>query len=148
VSNGTAVVFCAGCGTPVPTLIPAHSGAGITSLATATGFHDTAEPTAAQDHARAIRLLVARTHHAGLAAARTALDAGRHDNRYTRLVLVPDAPGQLPKPLKDQIAVIGGPTPVTVLPWVEVWRWIPGNPAESFTKAFTALSTQLITDRP
>ncbi len=138
-------VFCGGCGYPIPVLISAHHGAGTTSLATATGFRDNEEAAAAAEHAHALRLLVSRTHHAGLEAARRALAKTR--GHYARLVLVPDAPGRLPKPLADQVSIIAGPIPTTQMPWIEAWRWAPGTITETFTKFAPTLAGQLAADQ-
>ncbi|MGW9159678.1 DUF6668 family protein [Microbacterium sp. NPDC055665] len=140
--------FCGGCGRPIPVLVPAHHGAGVTTIAEATGFRDTDEAPRAATHPQAVRLLVARTHHAGLEAARLALAETRTTGTYTRLLLVPDAPGRLPKPLSDQVTIIAGPTPTTPVPWVEAWRWAPGTSTETSVKFFTTLAGQLTTDRP
>lgn len=141
-------VFCGGCGRPVPVLVPAHHGAGVSALAAATGFRDTEESPHAATHPQALRLLVARTHHAGLEATRHALAGTRTTGAFARLLLVPDAPGKLPKPLADQVTVIAGPTPTTAVPWVEAWRWAPGTSTETSTKFFAALAGQLLADRP
>lgn len=139
--------FCGECASPIPVLIPAHSGSGASTLAAATGFRDGDESPHAIDHARALRLLVARTHHAGLEAARRELARRRNSNQVTRLLLVPDAPGKLPKPLADEVLVIAGPTPSSRIPWVEAWRWAPGASTETFTKFFPTLAAQLTADR-
>jgi hypothetical protein len=139
-------VFCGGCGSPIPVLIGAHSGAGVSALAGATGFVDQDESAHAAAHPRAVRLLVARTHHAGLDAARRSLGTSRDGGGYTRLLLVPDAPGALPKPLADQVAILGGATAITRMPWVEAWRWAPASTTETFARFLPTLTTQLITD--
>jgi len=141
-------VFCGGCGRPIPVLFPAHHGAGVSTLAAATGFRDSDESVRAAVHPQAMRLLVARTHHAGLEAARHALAENRTTGAYVRLLLVPDAPGKLPRPLADQVTIITGPAPTTTVPWVEAWRWAPGTRTETSTKFFTALAGQLVADRP
>jgi hypothetical protein len=76
---------------------------------------------------RAQVLLVARTHAAGLRAAQAAAGqwaAGVLPNvRLLGLVAVADAPGKLPKPLKDLLRLISGGVPrVWELPWVEALR--------------------------
>lgn len=145
-------VFCGGCGSPIPVLIAAHHGAGVSTLARATGFVDQDESAHAAGHHRAVRLLVARTHHAGLDTARRALGTSRDSSlstgSYTRLLLVPDAPGALPKPLADQVAILGGATPITRVPWVETWRWAPDTATDASVAFTTTLAGQLTADRP
>ncbi|WP_431031072.1 hypothetical protein [Plantibacter sp. RU18] len=139
--------FCGICATPILTLLGAHPGAGVSTLALATGFHDGHQGGPATTHPGAVRLLVGRTHVAGLGFVRDALSSGRL--ALTRVVLVPDAPGQLPKPLRDQISIISGVIPVTVTPWVESWRYAPGIEAtRPVTKFFTALHAALVEQLP
>jgi hypothetical protein len=78
-------------------------------------------------------LLVARTHAFGLCAAQAAARqwaAGVLPGvRLLGLVAVADAPGKLPKPLKDLLRLISGGVPqVWELPWVEALRL--GTPPE------------------
>ncbi|WP_433461845.1 DUF6668 family protein [Spirillospora sp. CA-128828] len=72
-------------------------------------------------------LLVARTHAHGLCAAQAAARqwaAGVLPNvRLLGMVVVADAPGKLPRPLKDLLRLISGGVPrVWELPWVEALR--------------------------
>lgn len=73
-------------------------------------------------------VLVARTHAYGLKAAQLALRqwAGGgvdHSTQLLGLVLVADAPGRLPRPLKDLAAHVSGGAPRTWhIGWVEEWR--------------------------
>lgn len=72
-------------------------------------------------------VLVARTHAAGLTAAASVLSqwaSGRLPaNRLHGLVLVPDAPGRLPKPLSDLALVVAGGAPRSwLLPWLDPLR--------------------------
>jgi hypothetical protein len=72
-------------------------------------------------------LLVARSHAAGLCAAQAAARqwaAGVLPHvRLLGLVVVADAPGKLPKPLRDLLRLISGGVPqVWELPWVEALR--------------------------
>ena len=74
-------------------------------------------------------VLVARTSLTGLTAARAALTqwaaGGTPPVRLLGLVLMPDAPGRLPKPLRDLAEVVAGGVrdrAVWHLPWVEEWR--------------------------
>lgn len=141
-------VFCGGCASPIPVLLPAHHGAGVSTLAMVTGFRDAEESENTIGHPRMLRLLVARTHRAGLEAARQAIAGFRDNGTDVRLLLVPDAPGKLPKPLADLVTILAGPTPVSRIPWVEAWRWAPGTPSETFTRFYPTLTAQLIADAP
>lgn len=74
-------------------------------------------------------VLVARTSLSGLLAAQTtATQWAAGDTppvRVLGLVLMPDAPGRLPKPLRDLAEVVAGgmrDRKVWQLPWVEEWR--------------------------
>lgn len=71
-------------------------------------------------------LLVARTNARGLRAAQLrAVEwaSGSVPVSVHGLVLIADAPGKLPKPLKEFAQVVSGAVPrVWRLPWVEAWR--------------------------
>lgn len=92
-------------------------------------------------------VLVARTHASGLLAAQDALTqwaaGGVHPAvRLVGLVLMADAPGHLPKPLRDLAKVVGGGAPRTwSLPWSEAIRL--GGPAHMFGRPFTRLASDL-----
>lgn len=107
--------------------IGAHGGAGETTLA------NLLPNSAAADHrwpaceTPAAVVLVARTSASGLLAARTAAQqwASKTSPRVhlLGLVLSPDAPGRLPKPLRELAEHVAGGVPrVWHLPWVEAWR--------------------------
>jgi hypothetical protein len=113
-----------------------HGGAGETTLTTllpgsrATGHvwplpigHDEPPPRV---------ILVARTHASGLKAAQDALRdwaAGDLPVKLLGLVLIADAPGRLPKPLRDLAQLVAGGAPkVWRIPWHEPWR--RGEPIE------------------
>jgi hypothetical protein len=103
-----------------------HGGAGVSTLAAVYGGHDCgrdwpgpADPTSV--------LLVARTHAAGLAAARGTVEAFRRGEAPRGLdldavVLVADAPGRLPKPLAQRVKAIESVIDVYRVPWVPAWR--------------------------
>ncbi|TDC40928.1 hypothetical protein E1281_37890 [Actinomadura sp. KC345] len=93
-------------------------------------------------------LLVARSHAAGLVAAQAAARqwaAGVLPNvRLLGLVVVADAPGKLPKPLRDLLRLISGGVPRTwELPWVEALRL--GDPPDQakLPSAYTRLAQDL-----
>lgn len=95
-------------------------------------------------------VLVARTNYAGLLAAQRAAiewasNALGDGVRLAGLVLVADAPGRRPKPLRDLEQVIAGGVPhVWHLPWVDTWRLGPvsasGPLPKEFHELFAALS--------
>lgn len=111
-------------------LVGAHGGAGESTLA---GLD---EGWRASGHAwpslpsgdAAPCVVVARTHVRGLLATRAALTqwaaSGTGESaRLLGLVLVADAPGRLPAPLRDLAKVVAGGAPRTwEVPWVEAWR--------------------------
>lgn len=118
---------------PTSTLwfVGAHGGAGETSIA------DLVDGWQAADHAwpassdvghNCACVLVARTHAHGLRSAQAALrqwasgTLGDH-TRLLGLVLVADAPGKLPRPLRDLAAHVAGGAPRTwQFGWLEPWR--------------------------
>ena len=72
-------------------------------------------------------VLVARTNASGLAAAQRAATEWASGTvphiAVLGLVFVADAPGKLPKPLRDLRQVVSGGVPaVWHFPWVEAWR--------------------------
>jgi len=93
--------------------------------------------------------LVARTNWVGLTAAQRAATewasgALGDSIQLVGLVLVPDAPGRLPKPLRDLQQVIAGGVPqVWTLPWVDAWRLGPVDPSAPLSKEFRALLADL-----
>lgn len=109
--------------------VGAHGGAGESTLATllpGSAAAGRAWPLG-QGAERPTAVLVSRTHLAGLMAAqRAAVDwasGGVPDIQLLGLVLVPDAPGRLPRALRDFARVVAGGVPrVWQLPWVDEWR--------------------------
>ncbi len=93
-------------------------------------------------------VLAARTNVRGLLAARTALtqwaaSSAGESVRLLGLVLVADAPGKVPAPIRDLAKVVGGGAPrVWHVPWVEAWRL--GDPVTERTpRAVSKLVSQL-----
>lgn len=81
-------------------------------------------------------VLVARSHAAGLQAAQKAITqwaAGAVPlTELLGLVILADAPGRLPRPLRDLAHLVAGGAPRTWhLPWVESWR--QGEPVDLHT---------------
>ena len=97
-------------------------------------------------------VLVARTHARGLRAvqlAATEWASGVVAVRLEGLVLLADAPGRLPKPLKELGDLVAGGVPmVWRVPWVEAWR--RGEPVSGATtpNGATRLLEQLRTPSP
>ena len=108
----------------------AHGGAGETTLEELLPHSRAADhqwPLVREDALRpALVVLVARTSMRGLRAAQAAATewaAGNVAVELSGLVLIADAPGRLPKPLRDFAAVVGGGVPtVWRVPWIESWR--------------------------
>lgn len=71
-------------------------------------------------------VLVARTHHTGLTATQNAIRewaSGSVPIELAGLVLVADAPGRLPKPLRALASLVaGGVSEVWNVPWIDAWR--------------------------
>lgn len=71
-------------------------------------------------------VVVARTNAGGLRAAQRVVAewaSGEVPVDLIGLVLVADAPGRLPRPLKDFVQLLAGGVPaVWHIPWVEAWR--------------------------
>ena len=105
-----------------------HGGAGESTLAALVPSWPAADhgwPRSPQGQARVV--LVARTNERGLRAAQAAATqwaAGLVPHvEVVGLVLMADAPGRLPRPLRDLAQVVGGGVPrVWTVPWVEALR--------------------------
>jgi hypothetical protein len=111
-------------------VVGAHGGSGESTMA------DLDENWQAAGHAwpelpsgaPAACVVVARTNVRGLLAARSALTQWAASGAgksvcLLGLVLVADAPGKLPVPIRDLATVVGGGAPrVWEVPWVEAWR--------------------------
>jgi hypothetical protein len=92
-------------------------------------------------------LLVARTHATGLMAASQALAsyyAKPHpEGPYLAgFVLVPDAPGRLPKPLRRRITILASASMVYRLPWVPAWRLCDTTPDKSLADSLRRFAEQ------
>lgn len=139
-------------------LVGAHGGAGESSIADLVDGWQAAEhawPAAADVGQSCPCVLVARTNAHGLRSAQAALRQwasgalGEH-TRLLGLVLVADAPGRLPRPLRDLAAHVAGGAPRTwQFGWLEPWRTgeqlgledLP-RPARQVLVDLTNLSTQ------
>lgn len=107
------------------------------------------------DNAQARVVLVARTHARGLTAAQTVARqwaAGYAGNvELLGLVAVADAPGRLPKALRDSLRFIAGGVPrLWRVPWVEGW-WMTershGSPTIKETAKLAADLTRLVAEK-
>ncbi len=123
-----AVLWCLG----------AHGGSGESTIAAlvdgwrAAGHAWPRVPTA--EPARVV--VTARSNVRGLRAAQAAATqwaAGLVPSvQLVGLVVISDAPGRLPRPLRDLAQVVGGGFPRTwTLPWLESWRLDELTPAAS-----------------
>lgn len=109
--------------------VGAHGGAGESSLAAlmpdwTAADHAWPRPPGETAH-RAV--LVTRSHMSGLRAAQAAATqwaAGLVPHvELLGLVIVADAPGRLPRPLREFAKLVGGGVPRTwYVPWSESWR--------------------------
>jgi hypothetical protein len=94
-------------------------------------------------------VLVARTNYAGLTAAQRAATEWASNAlgdaiQLAGLVLMPDAPGKRPRPLRDLEQVVAGGVPrVWTMPWVEAWRMAPTRPGDPAPKEFRSLFSDL-----
>ncbi len=133
--------------------VGAHGGAGETVLA---GLLPGARPA---QHAWPVVdpeletprvLLACRSHADGLRSAQHALTDWASPSagltvELLGLVVSADAPGQLPKPLRDFAAIVGGGAPrVWHLPWIPSWRFgqdlhEPPREVRSFIRTVTTL---------
>lgn len=118
-----------------PWWLGVHGGAGestLEQLLAGSRAADHAWPAARDDGPRERVVLVARTHAAGLQAAQRAAGewaSGQRPVELLGLVLIDDAPGRLPRPLRDLAELVAGGVPrLWRLAWVEAWRL--GEPVE------------------
>jgi hypothetical protein len=107
-----------------------HGGAGESKLASifqGSRPADHAWPHVVTSPLPAAVVLVARSNYDGLRAAQLAATQWASGlvpyANVLGLVLVADAPGRSPRPLRDLAHVVGGGVPRTwSLPWIEAWR--------------------------
>lgn len=128
-----------------------HGGAGASTLAAAVkgGGLDGGRYWPLPSHGSVNVVMVARTHAAGLRAAQYAARQWAEGAlpptvRLLGLAAVADAPGKLPKPLKQLLELISGGLPrLWLLPWVEALRL--GDPADQIElpPAYAAMAADL-----
>lgn len=136
--------------------VGAHGGAGETTLSTLLpgsrpAQHAWPTPLDGQAHHRVV--LTARTHMSGLLAAQLATtdwaSGAVPGVELLGLVLSADAPGRLPRQLRDFAAVVAGGAPrVWHLPWLEPWRLGQTAPPDSLSRPARQLLTDLRTLTP
>lgn len=150
--------FCTTCGTPRGArhatgwrleLVGAHGGAGTSTLAAMSGLAESSarRPQASSSTSYAV---VARTSASGLTAARRVLRRAVLDDHadVLALVLVPDAPGRLPKPLRELVDLTAGAAPLVLhARWIEDLRFVTEPPLAP-PPGLADLSTTLTQLRP
>ncbi|MFI6575233.1 DUF6668 family protein [Nocardiopsis sp. NPDC050513] len=126
--------------------VGAHGGAAESTLArlfseSAESHHSWPKSATGHDNADIPVVLTARTHLDGLRSAQEALTQWASGQvpgvRLLGLALVADAPGKLPKPLRDYARLVGGGAPrVWNVSWIEQWRTDPpGSPGNGSTSS-------------
>ncbi|RRD47675.1 DUF6668 family protein [Arachnia propionica] len=120
-------------GSPTLWCVGAHGGSGESTLASLHEHWSATDhcwPDSRVESSSPRCLVVARTSHYGLMAAQQVLRqwaAARGGGPMVQLlglVLMADAPGRLPTPLRDLAKVVSGGAPrVWSIPWVEAWRF-------------------------
>ncbi|WP_369122483.1 DUF6668 family protein [Marinitenerispora sediminis] len=137
-----------------------HGGAGETTLArlieaSRVAHHAWPEPVSASQSSRVTMpsqlakvILVARTHAHGLRAAQLAATEWASGAvpgvDVLGMVLVADAPGRLPRLLRDMAKVVSGGVPrVWHVPWNESWRLGEPVDIESSPKVVQAMVSEL-----
>lgn len=109
-------------------VVGVHGGAGESTLASLSpGWRAAGHEWPHVPGVKSSVLLVARSNAKGLKAAQSAAIqwASGHapDINLLGLVVIYDAPGKLPRELRDLVQVVGGGLPRTwSVPWVESWR--------------------------
>lgn len=116
-----------------------HGGAGETSLARLDKNTKAAEHHWPLTAAGSVVVLVARSNIPGLRAARLAATEWASDSlpgiHVAGLVVMADAPGRLPKDIRDFARVVGGGVPhMWHFPWVDGWRYGHNVAAEELPK--------------
>lgn len=127
-----------------------HGGAGVGMLsATFPAGRDAGRQWPIHHDGRYTRvILVARTSVPGLRAAQTAArqwaSGAVPQVQLLGLVAVADAPGTLPKPLRDLVKLVAGAFPRTwAIPWIESWRFGETPPLTALPKSLTQLARDL-----
>lgn len=127
-----------------------HGGAGESSLAAlvddwAEAEHSWPRPA---DGGTANVVLVARTSMKGLRSAQAAATQWASglvsETNVLGLVLVADAPGKLPRPLRDFARLVSGGVPRTwSIPWIDSWRMGEDPSTSDIPRDLRRLTTDL-----
>lgn len=113
--------------TPALWIVGAHGGSGESSLAALDQDWLPANHSWPRQLGRTVVVLSCRSSAAGLLAAQasaTQWAAGLvPDVELLGLVIIADAPGRLPRPLRDLAQLVSGGVPrAWSIPWIESWR--------------------------
>lgn len=116
-----------------------HGGAGETSLARLDKSTRAAEHHWPLTASGSTVVLVARSNVSGLRAAQLAATEWASGTvpgiRVAGLVVLADAPGRLPKEIREFARVVGGGVPhLWHVPWIEAWRFGHDVPPEELPK--------------
>lgn len=108
-------------------LVGAHGGAGTSTVARVLGVAESGTRWPVTDQGLVRAWVVARTHRAGTAAAQRAAvqwaGGGVPGVDLAGVVWVADAPGRLPRTLRQAVGLVSGAFPSSVtVPWVGAWR--------------------------
>lgn len=131
-----------------------HGGAGGSTLASVVEGSAVTHgwPEVANSDVAPRVVLVARTHASGLLAAQAAATewaSGSTGADLLGLVLVADAPGRLPRPLKDMTKLVSGGVPrAWRIPWHEPWRVGEAPTLQASPRPVRALVAELDTLAP
>lgn len=126
-----------------------HGGAGESSLARLNRGTRAAEHHWPVAPSGSTVVLVARSNISGLQAAqKAATEWGSHslplNLRVAGLVVIADAPGRIPKEIRDFAHVVGGGVPyLWHFPWIEAWRFGHNVPLEELSKEARAVLDQV-----
>lgn len=125
--KGLAVNQAESRGEPALVVVGCHGGAGESTLASLIpGAAEGSQAWPAATDATVRVLLCARTTASGLESAATALTqwaAGAVSAELIGLVLIADAPGKLPRTLRERARIIEGGAPTAWrIPWIPAWR--------------------------
>lgn len=113
--------------TPALWIVGTHGGSGESSLAALDQTWLPADHSWPRQSSRTAVVLSCRSSAAGLLAAQasaTQWAAGLTPNvELLGLVIIADAPGRLPRPLRDLAQLVSGGVPrAWSIPWIETWR--------------------------
>lgn len=132
-------------------IVGAHGGAGESTLADLVDTWQAAGHAWPQGTQPVSCVLTARTSVGGLLAAQSALRqwaAGDAPVHLHGLVLIADAPGGLPRALRDLAEVVAGGAPrCWLLPWSEAWRCGDPQMTRPVTQLIRELSAVIDTTR-